>query len=89
MINKFHGIDGQNIFFTISALNRKGEEIDFKPKCSGIFLKLSFVAFKKDNQIETFVGDILKKVIFFDKWQTTSFIIGFFFFIIFLISIVW
>jgi len=53
-----------------------------------VFLKLPFVAFKKDNQLESFAENILKKITFFYKWQTTSFIIGFIFFIIFLISIV-
>lgn len=36
MIIRFHGIDLHNKYSTISVLNRKGEEIDFKPKCSGL-----------------------------------------------------
>jgi transposase len=36
MITKFHGIDRHNKYSTISVLNRKGEEIDFKPKCSDL-----------------------------------------------------
>jgi hypothetical protein len=30
MITRFHGIDRHNKYSTISILNRKGEEIDFK-----------------------------------------------------------
>ena len=33
MITKFHGIDRHKIYSTISVLNRKGEEVDFKQKC--------------------------------------------------------
>jgi len=33
MITRFHGIDKHKKYSTISVLNRKGEEIDFKQKC--------------------------------------------------------
>ena len=33
MITKFHGIDKHKKYSTISVLNRKGEEVDFKQKC--------------------------------------------------------
>ena len=33
MITKFHGIDKHKKYSTISVLNRKGEEVDFRQKC--------------------------------------------------------
>ncbi len=35
-IKKFHGIDKHKKYFTISVLNRQGEEIDFSQKCSDL-----------------------------------------------------
>ena len=33
MITRFHGIDKHKKYSTISVLNRKGEEVEFKQKC--------------------------------------------------------
>ena len=33
MITRFHGIDKHKKYSTISVLNRKGEEVDFRQKC--------------------------------------------------------
>jgi hypothetical protein len=33
MITRFHGIDKHKKYSTISLLNRKGEEVDFRQKC--------------------------------------------------------
>ena len=36
MITRFHGIDKHKEYSTISVLNRKGEEVDFKQTGIGI-----------------------------------------------------
>ncbi len=36
MITRFHGIDKHKKYSTISVLNRKGEEVDFRQKCNDL-----------------------------------------------------
>ena len=58
MITRFHGIYRRNKYSTISVLNRKGEEIDFKPKCSGFKVYIYRLGPEDAVIIETSTGPL-------------------------------
>jgi len=58
MITRFHGIYRRNKYSTISVLNRKGEEIDFKPKCSGFKVYIDRLGPEDAVIIETSTGPL-------------------------------
>ena len=56
MITRFHGIDKHKKYSTISVLNRKREEVDFRQKCYDLKEYIENLGFEDAVVIESSTG---------------------------------
>ena len=58
MITRFQGIDKLGKYSTISVLNRKGEEVDFRQKCYDLKEYIEKLGPEDAAVIESYTGNI-------------------------------